>query len=74
LAATVVLAGAALTATSLWFNLHLTAARNETERNRRLSETNRVAAEANAEARVVSVNVQQKGRVKGVWGLGLVWY
>lgn len=50
LAATVVLAGAALTATSLWFNLHLTAARNETERNRRLSETNRVAAEANAEA------------------------
>ncbi len=50
LAATVVLAGAALTATSLWFNLHLTTARNETERNRRLSETNRVAAEANAEA------------------------
>lgn len=50
LAATVVLAGAALTATSLWFNLHLTAARNETERNRRLSETNRLAAEANAAA------------------------
>jgi WD40 repeat protein/predicted Ser/Thr protein kinase len=50
LAATVVLAGAALTATSLWFNLHLTAARNDTERNRRLSETNRLAAEANAAA------------------------
>jgi len=50
LAATVVLAGAALTATSLWFNLHLTAARNDTEHNRRLSETNRLAAEANAAA------------------------
>lgn len=47
---TVALATAALVATSLWFNVHLTSARNETERNRRLSETNRLAAEASAVA------------------------
>jgi len=47
---TVLLALAAVVGTSLWFNFRLTLARDESEKNRRLSETNRLAAEASAAA------------------------
>lgn len=50
LAAVATFAVAALVGASLWFNVHLTSARDESEKNRRLSETNRLAAEAGAAA------------------------
>lgn len=50
LATTAILAALAIVATSLWFNVRLTTARNEAEQNRRLAETNRLTAEVNAAA------------------------
>lgn len=57
---------AALVAASLWFNIHLTSARNESEKNRRLSETNRLAAEAGAatsRAQVIRMQVLTGNRL-----------
>lgn len=55
LAVTVALALAAIGFTSLWYNVRLTTARDESERNRQLSETNRLAAEASARASQASL-------------------
>jgi WD40 repeat protein len=76
---TVALAIAAVVVTSLWFNVRLTTARNESEQNRRLSETNRLAAEASATAsreRLIRMQVVTGNRLvaEGDPLAGALWF